>query len=147
MPETVLPLAGLALLALLCLPWRGVQRFLLTLTSLALRLAALAVLGIAAYWTLRPDQVPPAVADVLSDLPWLRAVLPDVSAPHFPACLAALAVALAVILIALLDVARRPRPAQVVAVVPERPAPPPPRYDRRAAADALVGAGARPVRR
>jgi hypothetical protein len=120
---------------------------LLALTSLVLRVAALAVLGIAAYGTLRPDQVPPAVADLLSDLPWLRAILPDAGAPHFLACLAALAVAPAVVVLALLDVARRRRPAAVVAVVPERPAPPPPRFGRRAAADALVAAGSRPGRR
>jgi hypothetical protein len=148
MPDYVIPLGGLAVLALCCLPWRGAQRAVLCVTALALRLAALAVLGTAAYWTLRPDQMPADVVDVLAAVPQLRDVLPDVGAPHFAAVLAALVVAPAVIVLALIDVARRPRPLDVVAVVPAAPAPPSPaRFGRRAAADALAALGGRPGRR
>jgi hypothetical protein len=153
----VIAWVGLALLLLLCLPFAGVQKLVLEVCAWALRLALLALLGAAAYLWFRPGDLPVEVTDTLNGFPRLRAVLPGPGTQHFGVCVASLPVIVLLPLLAVLDVSRKlaggrlrrlralaaePKPVEPPAPAP-RPAPVVRRVDRRAAADALAGAGSR----
>jgi hypothetical protein len=98
--------AGLVVLAILCLPIGGCQRFVLSVSVWVLRLALLAVLAGGAYLYFRPGEMPDRVANVLNDFPGLLSVLPDRAAPYFGLCLACLIVAPLIPVLAALDVTR-----------------------------------------
>jgi len=126
--------AGLVLLAILCLPMGSVRKFVLTLTSWALRLALLAVLAGGAYLYFRPAEMPAAVTNAVAGSPELVRLLPDPSAPYFALCLACLIAAPLVPILAALDVTRiiaGRRLAYLCAIADGRPAvmsaPTPPR--------------------
>jgi hypothetical protein len=150
-------LAGLALLLVLCLPLARVQKLVLELSALVLRLALLAFLGASAYLWFRPGQLPAEVMDTsnafLSTFPGLRGVLPGPGTPYFGICAAAFLVSMLLPLLAVLDVSRklagwRLRRLRALAAAPEAvespaPAPAVQRVNRRAAADALAGVVAR----
>jgi hypothetical protein len=153
-----LPLAGLALLLLLCLPFTGIQRLILEVYSLVLRLAMLGLIGAAAYLWFFPEDLPAGAADALNYSPQLKALLPEPGTHNFGVCAAALAAAVLLPALAVLDVSRnlagwRMRRIRVLTsrpVVVEGPAGPAPvigrtvrRVDRRAAADVLADAGSR----
>ncbi|HEX5269213.1 MAG TPA: hypothetical protein VFW33_01935 [Gemmataceae bacterium] len=150
----VIAWVGLAVLVLLCLPFARVQKLVLELSALALRLALLALLGAAAYLWFRPGDLPAEVTDVLNNAPRLKALLPEAGAQHFGICAAAPLVIVLLPLLATLDVSRKLagwRLRRLRALAAESPvaAPPPApatvarRVDRRAAAEALAGAGSR----
>ena len=163
--EQVIMWAGLAFLALLCLPLAAIQKLILEVWAWALRLAFLALLGGGAYLWFRPQELPAEVTDTLNMFPQVRSILPDPGTPFFGICAASLVVVVFLPLLAVLDVTRklagwRIRRLRVLAagpaVVETRPvataavatAPPQPvavvrRVDRRAAADTLAQAGAR----
>src|SRR5438094_9402486 len=94
MLEPVLALVGLALLAVLCLPFSGFQKLVLEVYGLALRLALLALLAGGAVLCLRPELLPVAQAEnVLSWFPRMREILPAPGSPLFGAAPAALVTA------------------------------------------------------
>lgn len=93
MPEQYIPWAawaGLVLVALLCLPIRGLQKMVLFLSTWLLRLTVLAVLAGGAYLFFRPGDLPTVVANVLDDFPAVLQVLPERGTPSFGLCLALL---------------------------------------------------------
>ena len=153
----VVALVGLALLLVLCLPFARIQKLVLELSALVLRLALLALLGAGAYLWFHPGDLPAEVMDTsntfLSTFPRLRSVLPGPGTPYFGICAAAFFVSVLLPLLAVLDVSRklagwRLRRLRVLAAAPEAVEPPAPapsvhRINRRAAADALAEAGAR----
>jgi hypothetical protein len=153
----VIALGGLALLLVLCLPFARIQKLVLELSALVLRLALLALLGAAAYLWFHPGDLPAEVMDTsntfLSTSPRLRGVLPGPGTPYFGVCAAAFSVSVLLPLLAVLDVSRklagwRLRRLRALATAPEVVEPPAPapavhRVNRRAAADALADAGAR----
>jgi hypothetical protein len=158
--EQVIPWAALGLAALLCLPIAGLQKLILEASAWTLRLAMLALLGIAGYLWFFPDQLPAEVASTLGEFPRLKAVLPETTAPLFGMSVAIPVVLALLPLLAVLDVARKlagrtVRRLRALTAAPkaekvELVAPPPPRsgimvrrIDRRTAADAMVSAGAR----
>jgi hypothetical protein len=157
----VIPLVGLALLLVLCLPFSRIQKLVLELSALVLRLALLAFLGAAAYLWFRPGDLPAGVMDTsntfLSTFPRLRGVWPGPGTPYFGICAAAFFVIMLLPLLAVLDVSRklagwRLRRLRTLAAAPEVVEPPAPapavhRVNRRAAADALAEAGARKLLR
>lgn len=98
--------AGLVVLAVLCLPIGACQKFVLGVTSWALRIAMLAVLAGGAYLYFRPEELPARVSNALNDFPGLLSVLPDRSAAHFGLCLACLVVAPLLPVLMALDVTR-----------------------------------------
>jgi hypothetical protein len=98
--------AGLVLLALFCLPIGSFQKFVLGVTSWALRLALLAVLAGGAYLYFRPAEMPAQVSNTLDQFPTLLSILPDRSAAHFGLCLACLVVAPLLPVLMMLDVTR-----------------------------------------
>jgi hypothetical protein len=109
MSEQLIPWAawaGLVLLAVLCLPIGGCQKFVLGVSAWALRLALLAVLAGGAYLYFRPGEMPARVSNVLNDFPGVLSVLPDRAAPHFGLCLACLIAAPLLPLLMVLDVTR-----------------------------------------
>ena len=106
--EPVLALVGLALLAILCLPFSGFQKLVLEIYGLALRLALLALLAGAAVLCLRPELLPLAEAEnVLSLFPRVRQILPEPGTPLFGAAVAALVTAVLLPLLAVFDVSRK----------------------------------------
>jgi hypothetical protein len=153
--ESILALVGLALLAILCLPFSGFQKLVLEVYGLALRLALLALLAGAAVLCLRPELLPIAEAEnVLSLFPRMRQVLPEPGTPLFGAAAAALITVVLLPLLAVIDVSRklagwrlrrlkvltrevRTETAPVPAPAAQR------RVDRRAAANTLAEAGSR----
>ena len=160
MYEQIIPWAALGLAALLCLPIAGINKLVLEASAWALRLGLLALLAAAGYLWFFPEQLPAEVASVLGDFPRLKALLPDPTAPHFAISVAVPVVVALLPLLAGLDVARKlaGRPVRHLRVLASAPkaekvefaAPPPARpgimvrrVDRRTAADAIVGAGAR----
>ena len=109
MSEQLIPWAawaGVALVALLCLPFGCCQKFVLGVSSWALRLALLAVLAGGAYLYFRPAELPAPVSNLLNDFPSVLGVLPDRAAPHFGLCLALLIAAPLLPLLMVLDVTR-----------------------------------------
>jgi len=105
--QQVIAWVGLALLLLLCLPFAGIQKLVLEVYALVLRLALLALIGAAAYLWFRPQDLPSQVTDALDTVPRLRAVLPEPGAQHFGVCAAAPIVLLLLPLLAVLDVSRK----------------------------------------
>ena len=85
---------GLALLLVLCLPFVRIQKLVLELSALVLRLAFLALLGAAAYLWFHPSDLPAEVMDTsnsfLSTFPRPRGNLPRPGTPYFGICAAAL---------------------------------------------------------
>ena len=59
----VVALVGLALLLVLCLPFARIQKLVLELSALVLRLALLVLLGAAAYLWFHPGDLPAEVMD------------------------------------------------------------------------------------
>ena len=109
MSEQLIPWAawaGLVLLAVLCLPIGGCQKFVLALSAWALRLGLLAILAGGAYLYFRPGEMPAQVSNVLNDFPGVLRLLPDRAAPHFGLCLACLIAAPLLPLLMVLDVTR-----------------------------------------
>ena len=109
MSEQLIPWAawaGVVVLAILCLPIGCCQKFVLGVTSWALRLALLAVLAGGAYLYFRPGEMPAQVSNTLDNFPGLLSNLPERSAPHFGLCLALLIAAPLVPVLMMLDVAR-----------------------------------------
>jgi len=155
MIEPILALVGLALLAVLCLPFSGFQRLVLEVYGLALRLVLLALLAGAAVLCLRPEWLPVAETEkVLSWFPRMREVLPEPGSPLFGAAVAALITAVLLPLLAVIDVSRklagwRLRRLRVLTREVRSEAAPAPapavqrRVDRRTAADTLAEAGSR----
>ena len=165
MYEQVIAGVGLALLVVLCLPLAGIQKLVLEVSAWALRLALLALLGTGAYLWFRPEQLPVAVTDTLSNFPELRALLPEPGTQHFGLSAAALVVVVLLPLLAVLDVCRKLAGRRLLrlrvlaagtaaeaplapALAPQRgPSPALRRIDRRAAADTMAEAASRkPVR-
>jgi hypothetical protein len=155
MLEPVLALVGLALLAILALPFSGFQKLVLEVYGLVLRLALLALLAGAAVLCLRPEWLPLAETEkVLSQFPRVREVLPEPGSPLFGAAVAGLITAVVLPFLAVIDVARklagwRLRRLRVLTrTVRTEPAPAPApavprRVDRRTAANTLAEAGSR----
>jgi hypothetical protein len=152
----VIALVGLAFLMVLCLPLARIQKLVLELSVLVLRLGLLALLGAAAYLWFHPGDLPAEVMDTsnsfLGNFPRLRGILPSPGTPYFGICATAFFVIALLPLLAVLDVSRklagwRLRRLRALAATPEivEPAPGPAvqRVNRRAAADALAQAGAR----
>jgi hypothetical protein len=153
----VIALVGLALLAVLCLPFARLQKLVLELSAWGLRLALLSLLGAAAYLWFQPGNLPAEVADTsnafLNACPRLKGVVPEPGTPYFGACAAAFVVVVLLPVLAALDVSRRlagwrlRRLRALAAGPPVAAAPPAPapvyRVNRRAAADTLAEAGAR----
>jgi hypothetical protein len=154
----VIALVGLALLLVLCLPFARIQKLVLEVTAWGLRLALVALLGAAAYLLFRPGDLPAEVADtsntLLNNFPRLKGVVPEPGTPYFGACVAAFVVTLLLPLLAVLDVSRRLagrrlRRLRALAAAPPVVEPSTPAHavhrviNRRAAADALAGAGSR----
>lgn len=156
----VLPWVGLGILVLLCLPILPVQHAVIAVSSWALRLVLIALLGGGAY-LFRPNEMPSQVSSVLNDFPGLLALLPDRGSPAFALCLACWIVTVLVPVLAALDVTRRRLSIRERVVVEEtretvlpvgepvvdevgvpilRP------IERRTAAAALAGAGTRTIR-
>jgi hypothetical protein len=161
MHEQVIAWAGLALLAVLCLPFAGLSKLVLEVSAWALRLALLALLAAAAYLVYDPTRLPSEVVETVNSLPRVKAILPDPAAPYFGTCAAAL-VALALLpLLAVFDVTRKLAGRRlcrlralttgpVTAVTPTPVSAPPPqpapvlrRVDRRSAADVMAAAVSR----
>jgi hypothetical protein len=153
----LIALVGMALLLVLCLPFARIQKLVLELSALVLRLALFALLGAAAYLWFHPGDLPAEVMDpsntFLSTFPRLRGVLPGPGTPFFGIWAAAFLMTVLLPPLAVLDVSRklagwRLRRLRALAAAPkvgEPPAPTPAvvRVNRRAAADALAEAGAR----
>jgi hypothetical protein len=158
----VIALVGMALLAVLCLPFARIQKLVLELSAFGLRLALLALLGAAVYLWFYPGDVPAEVADtsdtVLNTFPRLKGVVPEAGTQYFGICAASCVVVMLLPLLAVLDVSRklagrRLRRLRALAVAPPvlatapAPAPAPHRVGRRAAADVLADAGSRKASR
>jgi hypothetical protein len=155
------PWAGLALLAILCLPIACFQKLVLELTAWSLRLALLGLLAAGAYLWFRPGELPAEVTGALGNFPRLLTVLPEPGTPAFGLCAATLVVAVFVPVLAVLDVTRklagrlrriRALTADPVSATAAEPAPvgvPIERpVDRRTAAAAIASAAPRtPTRR
>jgi hypothetical protein len=154
--DQVIAWAGLAFLLLLCLPFARIQKLVLEVSAGILRLALLAVLGVAAYLWFRPEGLPVEAANALDSFPpSLRPLLPEPGTPHFGVCVASLVVLLLLPLLAVLDVSRRlagrrlrqlrtlAEEPKVPGPAPATPAPVARRADRRTAAATLAEAGAR----
>ena len=103
----ILPWIGLAILFVLCLPIRFVQRFVLEVSTWVLRLGAIALLVGGVYLWFRPGELPAGIASVLNNNPSLFNLLPAPGSRAFGVCLVCWAVTMLVPLIAVLDVARR----------------------------------------
>jgi hypothetical protein len=102
----VIAWAGLALLLVLCLPFKWIQKLLLEVSAWALRLALLGLLGAAAYLWFRPQDLPAEVTKTLDAWPLLGRVLPAPGTQNFGICAAALLVVPLLPLLAVLDVSR-----------------------------------------
>jgi hypothetical protein len=161
MYEQIIVGVGLALLLVLCLPFAGVRKLVLTVYAWVLRLALLALLGAAAYLWFRPEHLPAAVSDTLNQSSWLRALLPEPGTRSFAIGAAVLVVVVLLPWLVVLDVCRkstgrRQRPQRVrsteaVAKEPVFLSPAPQRgpslalrrIDGRAAADTMAEAASR----
>jgi hypothetical protein len=157
--EQVIVWGGLALLLLLSLPLTRLQKLVLEVYALALRLTLFALLAAAAYLWLYPQNLPAEVTQTLSRYPNVGAILPEPGTPTFGVCAASLLVIILLPLMAILDVSRKLAGWRLsrlrtlaaepkVVVSPPAPevhaAPAVRRVDRRGAADALAQAGSHP---
>src|SRR5947209_228130 len=107
MYEPILAGAGLVLLLILCLPFARIQKLILEVYALALRLALLALLAAGAYLWFFPERLPPEVTEAVNSFPALGGFLPEPGTPLFGACAAALVVAGLLPFLAVLDVTRQ----------------------------------------
>jgi hypothetical protein len=170
--EPILVGAGLVFLLILCLPFARIQKLVLEICALGLRLALLALLAAAGYLWFFPEQLPAEVTELVNRIPQ-TGFFPAPGTPLFGACAAAVVVAMLLPVLAVLDVSRQlagrrlarlrvlsagrvvqaPPPVPVLKVV-EAPAPPPllvphetsrtpRRADRQRAAETLAAAGSR----
>ena len=96
--------AGLGLLFILCLPLPGVQRLLLAIYGLVLRLGMLALVVAAAYLWFFPTQLPTEVGDAVRNTPVLRSVLPEPGTAIFAICAVSLIGVVVLPLIAVIDI-------------------------------------------
>jgi hypothetical protein len=170
MYEQIIIWAAFVLLLVLCLPLARIQKLVLEVYALALRLALLALLGAAAFLWFFPERLPSEVPDTLNLFPPLRSLLPEPGTPSFGICAAGLVVVVFLPFLAVLDVTRKlagrrlsrlralsvapvvkepvapppapPEPLPPAPVVQE-PLPPPRRADRRTAAATLAAASSR----
>ena len=93
--DQIIAWVGLAVLLLVCLPFARVQKVVLTICALVLRLMLLGVIGAAAYLWFRPADLPDEVTSTLANLPpFLQPILPTPGTPHFGVCIACLIVLL-----------------------------------------------------
>jgi hypothetical protein len=107
MYEQIIVGAGLALLLVFCLPFAGMNRLILEISTLVLRLAVLALLAAAAYLYFVPEQpIPTPVTDVLADIPAARDFLPEPGSPYFGLSIAVPTILALLPLLAVLDVTR-----------------------------------------
>ena len=162
MNETIIAWAALGLLFILCLPLARVQRFLLTLYGVSLRLVMLALICGAAYLLVRPDRLPAQIADTVNNTYLLRNILPVPGSTFFVVCGVAWIAAVVLPLLAMIDAGSRPavirrevaaaQPVRVVTAppvisnvqpppAPQPQVPPPSRFGRRDAATVLAHAG------
>jgi len=164
MYETIVAWAGLGLLFLLCLPFARVQRTLLVVYGLGLRLGMIALVLAAAYLWFRPAEIPSEVTDTVRNISVLERILPEPGTPIFAICLVSLIAVVVLPLIAVIDICRRGvgtrervvvsetvRVQNAPAVFEERSTPvapvavainpAPSRFGRRAAANAIAQAG------
>jgi len=164
MYETIIAWAGLGLLFLLCLPFARVQRTLLVVYGLGLRLGMIALVLAAAYLWFRPAEIPSEVTDTVRNISALERILPEPGTPIFAICAVSLIAVALLPLIAVIDICRRAvgRTEKIVvtetvrvqnapAVFEERSTPvapvavainpAPSRFGRRAAANAIAQAG------
>jgi hypothetical protein len=105
--EHILVWAGLVLLALLCLPFAGVQKLVLEVSAWVLRLALLALVAAAGVLWARPELLPAEAASLFDRLPEVRAIFPEPGSPTFGAALAGVVILVLLPLLAVLDVARK----------------------------------------
>lgn len=153
MYENIIAWTGLAILFLLCLPISGMQKLVLWIYGLAIRLTLLGLVAAAAYLWFRPEQIPVDVTDTVRNFAWLQNLLPQPGTPTYGMCLAGLIAVVLLPLLMVVDVCRRVTlPGRAPAITAQRiepprsdgrppPAPLPGRYGRRAAADAMAQAG------
>lgn len=162
---------GLVVLLILCLPFATVQKLVLELSALVLRLALLALVAAGAFLLVYPDRLPAEVPEAMNNFPALSRLLPEPGTAPFGACLVGLVVVALLPVLAVLDVTRKlagrrlyrlralsaakaaeaPAPPPVVQTVVAPPPPPaekeviapPRRTDRQTAADTLASAGSR----
>ena len=165
MYENIIAWSALGLLLLLCLPFVGLQRFMLNVYGGLLRLGMVALVVSAGYLWYYPQRVPADVAHLVHATPLMLNNLPDPGTPLFGICTVALISIVMLPLLAVIDICRSSvrrnaavfhservapqpqpqpqpqfQPAPVMAEVWTAPAPeptPPSRFGRRAAADAL----------
>jgi hypothetical protein len=155
-----IPWIGMALLIVLCLPLSGIQKLILELYALALRLALLGLVAAGAYLWFYPDDLPTTAAETFNSFPLMRENLPAPGTRAFGFSIAGFLMAALLPVLAVLDVSRklagvRLRRLRVLAAKPivvqeALPAanvvqrdPGPRRIDRRAAADTLAQASSR----
>jgi hypothetical protein len=156
-----LPWIGMALLIVLCMPLAGIQKLVLELYALALRLIMLGLAIAGAYLWFYPEDVPSTVAETFRSIPLLSENLPAPGTHLFGFALAGLLIAVLLPVLAVLDVSRKlagarlrrlrvlaARPLVVQETLPDTTVAPrtvsPRRTDRRAAAETLAQASARP---
>src|SRR5262245_1882796 len=103
----ILAWVGFAVLLLLCLPFAGTRKLVLDLSAWIVRLSLICLLvGGAVLW-FRPDLLPQQVIGILDREPILRDILPSPEARTFGLAAAAMASAVLIPLLAMLDVTRR----------------------------------------
>lgn len=161
MYETIIAWVGLGLLFLLCLPIARLQRFLLAVYGLGLRLGMIALVVAAAYLWFRPAELPTEVANTVRNSSVLERILAEPGTAIFAICAVSLIAVALLPLIAVIDICRRGvgthervvvsetvRVQTAPAVYEERLAPvaipvnpAPSRFGRRAAANAMAQAG------
>src|SRR5438132_9924072 len=100
--EQVIVWVGLALMLVLCLPFVRIQKLLLEVSALALRLSLLVLLAGGTYLWFRPGELPVQVTDTLDTFPRLRTILPAPGTPIFGICASSLVIATLLPLLAIL---------------------------------------------
>jgi hypothetical protein len=162
MYEQVIACAGIFLLLLLCLPIIGLQKLVLGIYGIGLRLGLVGLLGVATYFWFRPEQLPVQVFDLVQTFPQLGSLLPEPGTPSFGVCAAATITVALLPLLMVIDISRKTadaylrRPLATTAAagnaVLTRPTPPseqggarvaPRRVDRRAAANTMANLSSR----
>jgi hypothetical protein len=155
-----LPWVGLALLIVLCMPLRGIQKLVLELYALVLRLALLGLAIAGAYLWFYPDDVPATVAETFKGIPLLSENLPTPGTRAFGFTFAGFLIAALLPALCVLDISRklagvrlhRLRALAAKPLVVQEPLPDATvaqrtvgsrRIDRRAAADTLAQASSR----
>jgi hypothetical protein len=98
---------GLVVLLILCLPFGAIQKLILEVSALVLRLALLAVVGLGAYLGFYPDRFPIEVAERLRDFPTVGTYFPEPGSLLLGPLAAALVVVPLLPVLAVLDVTRK----------------------------------------